>query len=169
MNELKWFVWLFPLLFIVHDMEEIITAKHWCAKGFKQYISLPITPFGGTKNTAGFAIGVYEELILWIIATVIGNISGFYGLWYGLLVSNIVHLILFHIILLPLSYHHYVPGEITAWLTVIPCCYILNLAQNILGYSAGEVAIWVTIGIVFGFVNMKILHKNINRFARLEG
>ena len=112
---------------------------------------------------------MYEELILWIIATVIGNISGFYGLSYGLLVTNIVHLILFHIILLPLSYQHYVPVEITAWFTVIPCCYILNLAQNILGYSAGEVAIWVTIGIVFGFINMKILQKNINPFARLDG
>ena len=40
-------------------------------KGFKQYIRLPITPFGGTKSTAGCAIGVYEELILWIIAIVL--------------------------------------------------------------------------------------------------
>lgn len=167
MNELKWFVWLFPLLFIVHDMEEIIMATHWCKKGFKQHIHLHITPFGGTKNTAGTAIGVYEELILWILATMLGNLSGFYGLWYGLLVANIIHLILFHIILLPLSYRHYVPGEITAWLTVIPCGYILILAQNILGYSAGEVAIWVTIGVVFAFVNMKILHKKINQLAGL--
>lgn len=167
MNELKWFAWLFPLLFIVHDMEEIIMAKYWCKKGFKQYIPLHITPFGNTKNTAGFAIGVLEELILWILSTIIGNISGFYGLWYGLLVCNIVHLILFHIILLPLSYRHYVPGEITAWLTVIPCCYILTLAQNTLSYSAFEIAIFVTIGIVFGFVNMKILHKNIKLLARL--
>jgi len=66
-----------------------------------------------------------------------------------------------------LSYRHYVPGEITAWLTVIPCCYILKLAQNILSYSASEVAIWVTIAIVFGFINMKILHKNIDQLARL--
>lgn len=167
MNELKWFVWLFPLLFIVHDMEEIVMAKAWCKKGFKQYIHLPLTPFGGTKNTAGFSIGVYEELILWIFATMLGNITGFYGLWYGLLVANIVHLILLHIILLPLSYRHYVPGEITAWLTVIPCCYILKLAQNILGYSAAEIAIWVTIAIVFSVINMKILHKNINKLARL--
>lgn len=167
MNELKWFVWLFPLLFIVHDMEEIIMAKYWCKKNLKQYVRLPITPFGNTKNTAGMSIGVFEELILWIIATMIGNITGFYGLWYGLLVANIVHLILFHIILLPLSYRHYVPGEITAWLTVIPCWYILKLAQNILGYSVIEITIWVTIGIVFAFVNMKVLHKNINKLSKL--
>ena len=119
------------------------------------------------KNTAGMSIGVFEELILWIIATMIGNITGFYGLWYGLLVANIVHLILFHIILLPLSYRHYVPGEITAWLTIIPCWYILKLAQNILGYSVIEITIWVTIGIVFAFVNMKVLHKNINKLSKL--
>ncbi|GFZ30245.1 membrane protein [Clostridium zeae] len=167
MNELRWFAWLFPLLFIMHDMEEIIMAKQWCSKGLKQYIYLPITPFGGTKNTVGIAIGVYEELILWLIVTMIGNISGFYGLWYGLLVANIVHLILFHIILLPLSYRQYVPGEITAWLTVIPCCYILKLSQNILSYSAVEITIWVTIGIIFAFANMKILHKNINLLSKL--
>lgn len=167
MNELKWFAWLFPLLFIVHDMEEIILAKHWCKKNLKQYIHLPITPFGNTKSTAGFTIGVYEELILWIIVTVFSNISGFYGLWYGLLVANIVHLILFHIILLPVSYRHYVPGEITAWITVIPCCYILKLANNILEYSIGEITIWVTIGIVFAFVNMKILHRSVNHFSKL--
>lgn len=167
MNELKWFVWLFPLLFIIHDMEEIVMAKHWCKKDFKQYIPLPITPFGGTKNTAGFAIGVFEELILWLLATMLGNISGFYGLWYGLLVTNIIHLVLLHIILLPLSYRQYVPGQITAWLTVIPCCYILVLAQNILNYSAIEISIWVTIGLVFCFGNVKILHKNIDKLAKL--
>lgn len=166
MNELKWLVWLFPLLFIVHDMEEIIMAENWCKKGFKQYIHLPITPFGNTKSTIGFAIGVYEELLLWILATAVGSVSGVYGLWYGLLVANIVHLVLFHMIIMPLSYRHYVPGEITAWLTVIPCCYILKLAQNVLHYSAGEVAVWVTIGVVFGFINMKILQKNINRLAQ---
>lgn len=67
MNELKWFVWLFPLLFIVHDMEEIIMAEYWCKKNLKQYVRLPITPFGNTKNTAGMAIGVFEELILWFM------------------------------------------------------------------------------------------------------
>lgn len=167
MNELRWFVWLFPLLFIVHDMEEIIMSKSWCKKGFGQHIPLPITPFGNTKSTAGMAVGVFEELILWIFATLMGNISGYYGLWYGLLAANIVHLILFHIILLPLSYRHYVPGEITAWLTLIPCCYILKLAQNVLKYSAVSVIIWVMVGIVFAFINMKILHKNISRFAKM--
>lgn len=169
MNELRWFTWLFPLLFIVHDMEEIMTAKQWCKKGLKQYFPLPITPFGNTKSTAGIAVGVYEELILWILATLLGNITGFYGLWYGLLTANIIHLILFHIVILPLSFRHYVPGEFTAWLTLFPCCYILILAQRVLNYSAAEIALWVITGFVFAFINMKILHKNIQLLARLAG
>jgi hypothetical protein len=87
MNELRWFTWLFPLLFIVHDMEEIMRAKQWCKKGLRQFIPLPITPFGNTNNTAAFSVGVFEELILWISATLLGNITGFYGLWYGLLAA----------------------------------------------------------------------------------
>lgn len=169
MNELRWFTWLFPLLFIVHDMEEIITAKQWCKKGFKQFIPLPITPFGNSKSTAGLAVGVSEELILWILATLLGNITGFYGLWYGLLAANIIHLVLFHIVLLPLSYRHYVPGEVTAWLTLFPCCYILILAQRVLNYSAVEITLWVIAGLVFAFVNMKVLHKNIHQLAKIAG
>lgn len=165
MNELRWFSWMFPLLFIIHDMEEIITAKKWCAKGYKGQIHLPFTPFGNTKSTEGFSIGVYEELILWCIATLLGNISGFYGLWYGLLVMNIVHLLLFHIIVLPLSYRRYVPGEITAWITLLPCCYILKIAQDILQYSAMKMAIWIIISVVFAFANMKFLHKNIDKLT----
>jgi len=169
MNELRWFTWLFPLLFIVHDMEEIIKAKQWCKKGLKQFIPLPITPFGNTKSTAGLAVGVFEELILWILATLLGNITGFYGLWYGLLIANIIHLVLFHIVLLPLSYRHYVPGEVTAWLTLFPCCYILILAQRILKYSAVEITLWIIIGFIFAFVNVKVLHKNINKLAKIAG
>lgn len=152
MNELRWFTWLFPLLFIVHDMEEIMRAKQWCKKGLRH-----------------FSAGVFEELILWMSATLLGNITGFYGLWYGLLTANIFHLVLFHIILLPLSYRQYVPGEVTAWLTLFPCCYILILAQRILNYSAIEIIVWVIIGLVFAFGNMKILHKNMHQLARLVG
>lgn len=169
MNELKWFSWLFPLLFIVHDMEEIITAKNWCKKGFRQVIPLPFTPFGNTKSTAGLAVGVFEELILWILATLLGNISGFYGLWYGFLAANIIHLILFHMVIMPLSYRHYVPGVITAWLTVIPCCYILYLAQRVLNYPVLQIGLWIIIGFLLAFGNMKLLHNNIRFLAKLTG
>ncbi|WP_244833920.1 HXXEE domain-containing protein [Clostridium sp. BJN0001] len=139
-------------------------AKNWCKKGLKQHINLHMTPFGNAKSTEVVAIAVYEELILWIVATMVGVFSGFYGLWYGFLISNIVHLILLHIILLPLAYHLYVPGQITAWITVIPCFYILKLAQNVLQYSISEIIIWTILGVTIGFLNMKILHKSINKF-----
>ena len=169
MNELKWFAWLFPLLFIVHDMEEIITAKNWCKKELHQIIPLPITPFGNTKSTAGFAVAVFEELILWILATLLGNITGFYGLWYGFLAANIIHLILFHMIIFPLSYRRYVPGVVTAWLTLIPFCYILYLAQKVLNYSVLQIGLWVTIGFLLALGNVKLLHNHIDLLARLTG
>lgn len=169
MNELKWFAWLFPLLFIVHDMEEIITAKNWCKKELHQVIPLPITPFGNTKSTAGFAVGVFEELILWILATLLGNITGFYGLWYGFLIANIIHLILFHMIIFPLSYRRYVPGVVTAWLTLIPFCYILYLAQTDLNYSVLQIGLWVTIGFLLALGNVKLLHNKMDLLAKLTG
>jgi len=167
MNELKWFVWMLPLLFIIHDMEEIVTAKRWCRKGLTQHIPLPITPFGNTKSSSGMSVAVYEELLLLLFVTMIGNMTGFYGLWYGMFIANIVHLILLHIIFMPLSYRHYVPGEITAWLTLLPCCYIMKLAQKVLAYSPAEIILWTTVGIIIAFINLKILHKHIPQFEKM--
>lgn len=167
MNEMRWIVWVFPLLFIIHDMEEIITAKKWCAKGCAPRFKIPIKPFGNTRNTSGFAIGVYEELIIECLAALIGVLGNFYGIWYGLLVCNIVHLVLFHIILLPICYGRYVPGEITAWITLLPCVYILMVATDIIGYSGVWIAIWGVVGIVVGFVNLKLMHRNLHRLEKL--
>lgn len=165
MKELMWFSWLFPLLFILHDMEEIITAKTWCAKGYKKYIPFPITPFGNTKSTQGFAVAVYEELVLWCMVTLIGNLIGFYGLWYGFFVVYTLHLAVLHILLLPLSYRRYVPGQVTAWLTLIPCCFVLRFALNVLNYSIFKQGIWILISIILLFANMKYLHKRMNHLA----
>lgn len=165
MKELMWISWLFPLLFMIHDMEEIVTAKKWCAVGHKKHIPLHITPFGDTKSTQGFATAVYEELILWCLVTLIGNLFGFYGLWYGLFVIYILHLAVLHILLLPLSYRHYVPGEITAWLTFVPCCIILKNSMRILNYSVLEQGLWIFISVILSFANMKFLHKRMDHLA----
>lgn len=167
MTDLKWIAWMLPLLFLIHDMEEIVFAKSWCRKAMKQHIPLPVTPFGNGKSTSGMALAVYEELLILLLATAIGNLTGFYGLWFGMFAANILHLVVFHILLLQLSYRSYVPGVITAWLTILPCCFILYLAQKILAYSPARILLWSVIGFVITFVNLKILHKNMALFEKL--
>lgn len=94
---MKSIVWLLPLLFILHDMEEIILAMRWKKKegSMKKHIKLPFVFFGNLKDTASFALGVYEELIILTLASMLGYFAGHYELWLGLLVA-VVNLKLLH-------------------------------------------------------------------------
>ena len=78
MNEL---VWLPPLLFILHDMGEIVWALAWKRgeMGRKRYLQMRFTPFGAADSTGGFSFCVYEELLILTAASLLGRCCGFYG------------------------------------------------------------------------------------------
>ena len=123
---MKAIVWLLPLLFILHDMEEIILAISWknSEAPKKRFIRVRFVPFGTFFNTESFSIAVCEELLLLTLVSAFGYFTGHYELWLGFLAANILHLILIHLIGTALVYRSYVPGAITALLTMIPCCLI---------------------------------------------
>jgi hypothetical protein len=72
-------------------------------------------------------------------------------------------------IIFPLSYRRYVPGVVTAWLTLIPFCYILYLAQTVLNYSNVQITLWIVIGFLLALGNVKLLHNNIHLLAKMTG
>lgn len=167
-------VWLLPLLFILHDMEEVIFAIEWKKqeKGMKKYIKSRFIPFGNIKDTSSFALGVYEELLILTLASLIGRWTGHYELWLGFLLGNIVHLIFVHGILVTLIYRRYVPGLVTAILTVIPCSVIFVKAVKLLQYSSLKLVLSIVIGLGIAFINLKVLHQCgpiFEKLLKLEG
>lgn len=170
MNDIRMFVWLLPLLFILHDMEEIIFAAQWKKKepSLKKYIFKNFIPFGTISSAEACAIGVSEELLILTMVSFISVLSGKYGVWFGLTVAVTLHLLLIHIIIGTMEYHRYVPGLVTAILTLFPFSYVIVMAEKILQYSIMEMLIYSLIGIVIAVVNLKILHKNAYRFWKVE-
>lgn len=166
MNEL---IWLAPLLFILHDMEEIIWAMNWKKKEprLKKYVNIPFTPFGGLSDTAVFSLGVFEELLIFSLAASLGYFFHFYELWLGILFANILHLILIHIIGMLLMYRSYVPGLITSILTFIPNCLIFKNAIELLHYSIGHLILWLVLGTIITFANLKFLHTHNHIYCKL--
>ena len=72
---MKEYVWLFPIIFMFHDMEEIIGFKFFLRQNeaeLKQRFPLILRRY---KNfsTEGFALAVYEELILCIAISVLAQ------------------------------------------------------------------------------------------------
>lgn len=71
------YIWLFPLLFIFHDMEEIIGIIPWLHRNHKflseKYpaITRAIMKQYGQASTEGFALAVFEELLLCILLCLI--------------------------------------------------------------------------------------------------
>lgn len=169
MNDIRMYVWLLPLLFILHDMEEVIFVAWWKKKEpfQKKYAFKKVTPFGTISNAESCAIAVSEELLLLTAVSFFSVLTGKYGVWFGAMVANTLHLLLIHIITSTMEYHGYVPGLVTAILTLVPCCYVIVMAQNILQYSVMEIIGYSLIGIGIALVNLKILHKNAYRFSNL--
>ena len=80
---MKAIVWLLPLLFILHDMEEIILAIPWknSEAPKKRFIRVRFVPFGTFFNTESFSIAVCEELLLLTLVSTFGYFTGHYELW----------------------------------------------------------------------------------------
>ena len=65
------YIWIFPVLFMFHDMEEVVGIKPWLEKNTDEITSR----FPAAKKllsaykditTEGFALAVYEELVVLI-------------------------------------------------------------------------------------------------------
>ncbi|WP_447512654.1 HXXEE domain-containing protein, partial [Clostridioides difficile] len=93
------YIWLFPLLFIFHDMEEIIGFGIWLKKNKsmldKKYPF--ISKIYENYSTEGMAFAVFEEFILCIIfciLTVITENRYVYLLWLGSFIAYTLHLVI---------------------------------------------------------------------------
>nr|WP_263862548.1 HXXEE domain-containing protein [Levilactobacillus enshiensis] len=56
--------WLLPLLFVWHDFEELVLVPRWL-RGHNPYIGKEAL-FGGVHRSDILAVGVWEELCLFI-------------------------------------------------------------------------------------------------------
>ncbi|MDC9367331.1 HXXEE domain-containing protein, partial [Clostridioides difficile] len=93
------YIWLFPLLFIFHDMEEIIGFGIWLKKNKsmldKKYPF--ISKVYENYSTEGMAFAVFEEFIFCIIfciLTVITENQYVYLLWLGSFIAYTLHLVI---------------------------------------------------------------------------
>ena len=81
--------WLFPIVFMLHEMEEIIGFKIWLDKNIdivKRYNK--ISMIYQNYSNEGFSVAVLEEYLLCILITGVSIFFKMYIIWVG-------HLLLF--------------------------------------------------------------------------
>ena len=160
MNNMNTIVWLFPIIFMIHDFEEIIFISAW-RKKYKDYIktcTMKKIPFADFKSTASFSIGVEIIFLILSLSALFSVISNSYYIWYGLFFATTAHFITAHFIL-TLKFKHYVPGIITAILFLPLSIYILYTATLITGFSLTEILLSCVVGSLFAFAIYVFLHS----------
>lgn len=161
--EMNVIVWLFPILFMIHDFEEIIFIAQWREKSY--FKTLPIKPFKGFINTASFSVAVAQEFILFSIVTIASILTNNYFMWFGFFSAITFHFAIhIGISIKNLRYH---PGFATSIPFTILSIYLLFLAHNNLEFNSLELMVSFIVGFISLFLNLKLLHKLIPIFDEI--
>ena len=151
MENFSTIVWLLPVVFMIHDFEEIIFFKSWIHKN-KDYLTAKFPriakhiPFFDNFSTSAFAFAAALLFILLILITLSAVFLEIYTLWLAAFMAFFVHLFM-HLgqwIILK----RYVPAIGTTFFALIYCTYTLyELIVNNL-FQISEIILWTIIGLV---------------------
>lgn len=160
------FVWLFPVLFIFHDMEEIIGLGIWY-KNNKDMLDKKfhkVSKIYENYSTEGMALAVFEEFILCIIICIIAIFKGTYALWLGVFIAYTIHLIIH--IGQSIVIRKYIPALMTSVIAIPISICIIRECILLLGYEVSTVVLVSVIGIVVVALNLKFAHILMHKFTK---
>lgn len=168
MNNIQVMIWLFPILFIFHDFEEIIFMKAWIIKN-KSFLSerfpnlsKKILPHFDTITTSSFALGVAEEFLLISIITIVSYMTNWYDLWIGSFIAFTLHLFIH--CLQALIVRRYIPVIVTSVICLPICMYMIM--QEIQISPLNTIILYSILSFIIMVMNLYILHKSMSRFGK---
>ncbi|HBE79262.1 MAG TPA: HXXEE domain-containing protein [Firmicutes bacterium] len=164
MNTMSFIVWMLPVIFMLHDFEEIIMVEVW-GKRYQKAIDSTWPkrpPFGlnyvSTYQTPTFSIAVEIEFLLFSLISLFSVIFQNYFLWYGAFLGVTLHMIFIHM-LVCIPFKHYVPGVITSIIFLLPSVWFLYSAKQLLHYNVNTILSACLLGIALTIVALPALHK----------
>lgn len=139
-------MWLFPVVFMLHDFEEIVMFKAWFARnGARLEARFPsvarwLLPHMASISTPGFALAVAEELLIFSLVTLIAIQVGLYAMWAGMVVAFLLHLVMHFGQFV--AWRGYVPVIATSGPAALYCLWALWTLDGTVGLDWGVVALW---------------------------
>lgn len=170
MVDVKMLLWLFPILFIFHDFEELILIENWvnCNKDclIKKFPKAAKKVMSGFQDatTSSLAVGVLEEFLIISIITIIAYLNNSYGLWIGAFLAFTLHLVMhcFQAIMIK----RYVPSIITSIICLPICIWILKEMVNLITLS--DFVLYSVLAVIIMIVNLKLIHKYIFALSKYK-
>lgn len=156
-------VWLLPVVFMVHDFEEIIFLRPWITKNrelltqkFPSISKRFFAYFNGVTTTS-FTVAVAEEFVVLSLATFISAAFSCYLLWLAMFMGFTVHLLV-HVVQW-IAIKRYIPAIYTTFLALVYAAYSLyTIAVNGI-FSAIDIIICTIAGCGVVALNLVLAHK----------
>jgi hypothetical protein len=156
-------VWLLPIVFMLHDFEEILFFKSWISKN-KDFLTEKFPKIAkrfltrmGNVSTSAFALAVAEEFLLLTLITIGSVLFDNYFLWLAAFMGFFVHLLIH--LLQWIILKRYIPAIWTTFLALIYCVLALYeiISNNV--FQIPEIVLWTIIGFGLVGVNLLFAHK----------
>ena len=161
---------LLPILFIVHDMEEIIGFGKFFRNNPQLFERFPkITKAYRKFTTEGMALAVYEEFIPFFGISLLAYYFPGYILetiWFGLLLSLTAHFIVH--LMQSIYIKKYVPSLITSIICLPISVVILINSSKYMNFSLMSVVI-IIVSIILMMLNLKFAHWLMHKFGNQLG
>jgi len=132
--------WLFPIVFMIHEMEEIIGFRLWFEKNFdlvKKYSTLE--KLYSNFSSEGFAIAVLEEYIICIVVT---GISIFWE----------IHIIQSLVI------RRYIPALISSIALLPISIFLISKSIHYFGYHFTDIVMISILSVILMVLNLILVH-----------
>jgi len=155
------YLWLFPILFVFHDFEEIIGMRAWTARNaaaicqrFPRFAFI----FKSTTTTEGFALAVAEEFVLLLIicGLTFTGIRVFSLLWLGTFIAFTLHLVVH--IGQAVVIRKYIPALATSILLLPISIWIAACCIELFKVTLLEIAIFSLLATIAVGANLFLAH-----------
>ena len=158
-RSMREYLLLLPILFIFHDMEEIVGIEWFCSKNpwlFERYPKIVNTYKGLTHM--GFSAAVYEEFIPFFGVSLLAYYfpgQVLFALWYGIFLALTGHFVIH--IGQAIAIRKYIPCIATSLICLPVSIVILVKSAAFIEWNALAVVFAIS-GILIMLANFKVAH-----------
>lgn len=163
MSEVQLIICLLPIVFMIHDFEEIIFFKPWLNKNSSYLserfplLSKRLLPRMEALSVQAFSFVVFEEFILLSIITYTAFYFDYYVIWLAVFMAFFIHLLI-HIIQW-IVIRRYIPAIVTTLLSLPYCIYGFSKILKSQMFTPVQI-VWLSIlGVSFMVFNLFLAHK----------
>ena len=148
-------VWMLPILFILHDFEEMIFMPLWKTRHHQKLETFKKPFFGSVTQGSAFAVGVLEEFIILMFISGFCQITHNSLFYLSFVIAYTAHFIIHYIMCM--QFRGYVPGVVTVTLELPMVLMIIS------HYWSSDVPllsvfVYLLLAMIIAFTNLKIMH-----------